>query len=809
MSFFTKRILRPVLFVLFLMVTTTHVHPQPNDNQAPPSEQEPLPVVPELSSIVPLASTLPGRLKQLEASLHNLPDFYDVEREYTRLNTEVDKLAAQLEMIRASDRYNWVRLDNLYLQLGYEKTSAEKNGEQLAKVIDWLAEWKTQWQTEQEQWNNWQLVLLKDRVPSQLRSTFYMAKETIDTALNLVTEQLDSMMLIQQKGGEVRTKIDALESATSSLISQSRQRFLFAKWPPLLSSDYFSQFEWKLWLVTFENLNAITWPDRRYFIQHRWLYVTQFFILLVIIFNIHRNREAFSQSEYWRFLAVRPVSAALLVIIILQLLFLKYLQFPVLIKLFYILIGWFSLIRLLGVAIEQQWKRKAAFWVITFFIITLMLEAFNFPLPFYRLYIFIASLTAFFFCLHWRLKSSRKDSAFYAWTLNLGSLFLGIIVIAQLWDTKGNVLFFFKSLLVSMAIIITFTLFIRIIRGGLHWLFFSSPIWEIKQLRSEADRLARRIGLLVEIVIWGFGLLPIILTIWGVYLSVPEATTHLLSLGFNIGHQRMNIGLILTSAVILYCFVLLSWVLPKVLLDGMIFGKGMERGVRISVGRIIQYSIIFIGLVLTLITLGLDFTKITIILSALGVGIGFGLQGIVNNFINGLVMLFEQPARVGDIIEVKDKLTEIKRIGLRSTTVQTLDKAEIIISNADLLSKEVVNWTLSNRQIRLTIPVGVAYGSNVPLVFETLLACAEEHKLIAKSPPPQVLFLNFGENSLGLELRVWIKDADHRLTVTSDLHQEIERKFREAKINIAFPQRDLHLRSIDSSIVIPPHTEAG
>lgn len=809
MSFFTKRILRPVLVVLFLMVTA-HVHSQPNDNQAPPSEQEPLSLVPELSAIVPLASTLPGRLKQLEAALKNLPDFYDVERKYTKLNTETDKLAVQLEIIKTSDRYNWVRLDNLHLQLEYGKTAAEKNGEQLAKVIDWLAEGKTQWQTEQEQWGNWESLLLKDRVPSQLRSTFNLANETIDTALNLVTEQLDSMMLIQQKGGEVRTKIDALESATYSLISQSRQRFLFAEWPPLLSSDYFSQFEWKLWRVIFENLSEITWPDSRHFFQHRWLYVTQFFILLVIIFNIHHNRQAFSQSDYWRFLAVRPVSAAFLVIILSQFLFLKNLQFPVLIKFFYILIGWFSLIRLLGVVIEQQWKRKAAFGVITFFIISLMLEAFNFPLPLYRLYIFIASLTAFCLCLHWRLESSRdKDPAFYAWILNLGSLFLGVIVIVQLWDTKGKAFFIFKSLLISMAIIITLTLFIRIIRGGLHWLFFSSIIWKIKQLRSSAGRLARRVGLLVEIVIWSFVLLPIILTIWGVYVSVPEATNHLLSLGFNIGHQRMSVGLILSSAVILYCFFLLSWALPKVLLDEMVAGKGMERGVRISVGRIIQYSIIFIGLVLTLTSLGLDFTKITIILSALGVGIGFGLQGIVHNFINGFVMLFEQPVRVGDTIEINGKLAEIKRIGLRATTVQTLDKAEVIISNADLLGKEVVNWTLSNRQIRITIPVGVAYGSNVPLVFETLLACAEEHKLIAKSPPPQVLFLSFGENSLGLELRVWIMDADHRLTVTSDLHQEIERKFREAKINIAFPQRDLHLRSIDSSIVIPSHAETG
>lgn len=214
----------------------------------------------------------------------------------------------------------------------------------------------------------------------------------------------------------------------------------------------------------------------------------------------------------------------------------------------------------------------------------------------------------------------------------------------------------------------------------------------------------------------------------------------------------------------------------------------------------IQYFIVFIGFLLALAALGLDFTKLTIILSALGVGIGFGLQGIVNNFFSGLVLLFEQPVRVGDSIEVAGTWAEIKRIGLRSTTVQTVEKADVIIPNADLISKEVTNWTLSNRQVRLAIPVGVAYGSDVPLVMEILMLCAKDHEMIVKSPPPQVLFLNFGESSLDFELRAWVMDADNRLSVKSDLLQEINRRFREANIEIAFPQRDLHLRSIDNSV---------
>ena len=179
------------------------------------------------------------------------------------------------------------------------------------------------------------------------------------------------------------------------------------------------------------------------------------------------------------------------------------------------------------------------------------------------------------------------------------------------------------------------------------------------------------------------------------------------------------------------------------------------------------------------------------------------MQGIVNNFVSGLILLFEQPLRVGDSIEIGGNWSNIKKIGLRSTTVQTLDQADVIIPNADLINNQLTNWTLSNRQGRIKIPVGVAYGSDVSLVIETLLACGAEHDMIAKSPQPQVLFLAFGESSLNFELRVWVKDVDNRLQVVSELHQLIDRRFRAANIEIAFPQRDLHLRSIDKSITVP------
>ncbi|MGD8412210.1 MAG: mechanosensitive ion channel, partial [Desulfobacterales bacterium] len=277
----------------------------------------------------------------------------------------------------------------------------------------------------------------------------------------------------------------------------------------------------------------------------------------------------------------------------------------------------------------------------------------------------------------------------------------------------------------------------------------------------------------------------------------------------NLGSQRISLGLVVISAGILYGSFFASSLVQKLLMDQVLAKRRVETGVRLSIARLVHYVLIFIGFVVALLALGFEFTKLTIILSALGVGIGFGLQGIVNNFVSGLILLFERPVRVGDYIELGGNWAEIKNIGLRATTVQTFDQADVIIPNADLVSNQVTNWTLSDRRVRLIIPVGVAYGSDISLVIETLMACAKQNSDVAEEPAPQVLFLNFGESSLEFELRVWVLDADHRLVLSSSLHQEIDRSFRDAKIEIAFPQRDLHLRSVDDSINLHPSDTTG
>ena len=273
-----------------------------------------------------------------------------------------------------------------------------------------------------------------------------------------------------------------------------------------------------------------------------------------------------------------------------------------------------------------------------------------------------------------------------------------------------------------------------------------------------------------------------------------------MGLGFTIGDARISVGLVAKAALLAYGAFVAAWAIKRLILKKEYDRLDVDPGVRFSINRLITLAFVFVGFLIALGVLGFKLTQLTIIISALGVGIGFGLQGVFNNFICGLILLFEQPIRVGDAIEFQGQWAEVKKIGLRSTQIRSYDFADVIVPNSDLISSQVTNWTLSSRMVRIRIPVGVAYGSDVPLVIETLLACAKDHTGVAARPEPKVLLLKFGDSALDFELRVWIANFDDSLRVQSEMHQQIEQQFRVKGIEIAFPQRDVHLRNIDQAV---------
>ena len=233
--------------------------------------------------------------------------------------------------------------------------------------------------------------------------------------------------------------------------------------------------------------------------------------------------------------------------------------------------------------------------------------------------------------------------------------------------------------------------------------------------------------------------------------------------------------------------------LPAVLEIILLQRFDMSSASRYTVKTLTNYVIVAIGILLVLNTIGLQWSQFQWLVAALGVGIGFGLQEIVANFISGLIILFERPVRVGDIVTVGDTDGVVTRIRIRATTIRSWDRKELLVPNKEFITGRLLNWSLSDQMTRITITVGVAYGTDVDRALDLMKEAAEEHERVLDDPKPMLTFEGFGDNSLTLILYAFLGSIEYRVSTISELHKAINRKFAQAGINIAFPQRDVHM----------------
>lgn len=227
----------------------------------------------------------------------------------------------------------------------------------------------------------------------------------------------------------------------------------------------------------------------------------------------------------------------------------------------------------------------------------------------------------------------------------------------------------------------------------------------------------------------------------------------------------------------------------------------VDHGARYAANAVSRYLIIAVGILLIVNILGLEWSRLQWLVAALGLGLGFGLQEVVANFVSGLIILFERPFRIGDTITVGSASGTVTRIQIRATTITDWDRKELIVPNKTFITTQLVNWTLSDPVLRVVVPVGIAYGSDTELTRRLLTEIAEANPRTLADPPPQVWFLGFGDSSLSFEVRVFVSGLTDVIPVTHELHVAIDAAFRKNRIEIAFPQRDLHLRSLDPQLV--------
>ncbi len=274
---------------------------------------------------------------------------------------------------------------------------------------------------------------------------------------------------------------------------------------------------------------------------------------------------------------------------------------------------------------------------------------------------------------------------------------------------------------------------------------------------------------------------------------------------FHIGTLPVTPFFLVKTVLFFFLLSIITGMIRRFLLHRALIRTSLDEGQRYAFAHIMGYVVYLLGLLIGLQLVGLNLSNLVLLGSAIGIGLGFGLQNVANNFVSGIIILTERPIRVGDRVEVGGTNGDVVRIGSRSTWVQTNDNVVIIIPNSEFINNRVTNWTVNDRQVRFNVPLGVSYGSDPERVREVLLEVAGGHPDVLKDPGPEILFVGFGDSSLDFHLRVWTTTrVQTPLPLSSELYFSIFRAFKENGIEIPFPQRDLHLKTVSPSIRMDP-----
>lgn len=390
------------------------------------------------------------------------------------------------------------------------------------------------------------------------------------------------------------------------------------------------------------------------------------------------------------------------------------------------------------------------------------------------------------------------------WKLPLGIKWVAVALLGI--SVVGNLLgnFSLAELLgagtIRSAYLATLALgIVLVLEGAWQGLLHTTRAARLRMVRMHEELLIRRGARAIRaafLAIWVFASLRV----FGILEPLVAGLLGALRRRWVLGTVDISLGDVLGFITVLGISFLLSRLIRFVLDEGVLPGLELPRGVPAALSTGAHYLILVFGFYLALGAASVDLTKFTVLAGALGVGVGFGLQNLVNNFISGIMLLFERPINPGDSIEVGSRAGEVKRIGIRSTTLRTFEGADVIIPNATLISQEVVNWTLTDRLRRIEIPVGAAYGSDPQQVTQLLLAVLAKYPDVLPWPKPVALLQGMGESALNFVLRFWTGDFDGWVVLRSEVTTSVYAALREASIEVPFPQRDLHLRSVDPGL---------
>jgi len=749
---------------------------------------------------------------------------------------DADVIPAAEISLRATDDDNRLRQFRARMQSDPEVESVPGLADLESLNLAALARLRESWQPHREHFETWQATV-QDRagaleeIATELRSMREVWEGTlasssaeelpetlVDHITNLLTaiaeveeeqqSRMDDLLILQDQLLRERANVDiVLEGVAAADTLARQQRFTFdgdPLWTALrLSETYASPAQdivksWNLWV---EDLSRFR-RDNRYRVRFQ---IGIFGALVLLILFLRRSRRSESGDESLDptvQVLSRPISAALVIVIVTSRW--VYPELPVSVVGFLMLAALVPVVRLLSRLITTA-SRASSYGIIALFVLDRLTALTPEQTLLHRLLLLAVTVLAFGLLL-WATRPDgaairQRGGGWLRLSLLAGRVAVALLFASALVNVIGMVAL---SRLLTTATLTSIYLAVVLLAG----VFVITGILELA-LRSRAAGSARVIGThaaeirkygsilirLAAFVLWA----RIALVLFDIYQPLVGSISAVLARRWIFGAFEISLGDLLAFLIALAITILASRFIPAVLQQDLLSRTKLPYGARGAVALFVRYGILFIGFLIAVATAGIQLSQFALIAGALGVGVGFGLQNIVANFISGTVLAFERPISIGDTIQVGALYGVVQRIGLRTSIVRARDGSEVIVPNGTLTSTEVVNWTLSDHRRRIELNVGTAYGTDPRVVLELLQRVARENPKVRERPEPEALLSGFGESSLDFLLRYWISDPAGWRVVQSEVALRVHDEFSNAGIEIPFPQRDLHLRTVDAT----------
>ncbi|NLC70408.1 MAG: mechanosensitive ion channel, partial [Desulfuromonadaceae bacterium] len=701
-------------------------------------------IVPRLAEVSAAAS---AEMVKIEA----LGEISAFENQLIRLKKSQEELNRQDQENQQAANLNYDNLLTFRQMVERQNKNLNLLLEEISEDISVLDGINKEWGGRREFWAN-----LKKTVEMPVKGTYGEAFKEVEGkiagVLKKSREVVGPLASLQKEVADLMAKNNIHLQWIQKNLAGLRGKLLIKNAPSFFSKEFYGSLNASLWEDVRKGYATFREVDEGIFSRQGWIVVLQLLLAPLIGIMVLYNRPRLEKAEGWQFICRHPWATGCFVSV--SSLSFLYTGPPPLWRLLIWMTVAFSASFLVSSLLQKERSKVVlVFFLAGFSILTMTLRFISFPQPLFRVYLAAVSVLAglgFWWVLHRRSSDREKRQDLFSWLLRLGMATAGLALVAQFGGYETFAAWLLYSAALSVFILISTYMSILLAEGGVGFFFEHFPLPKKPFFESLRREISRRLKWLVRLFFVVMGGLYL-LSIWGASDTLGDVWNRILNLKVSIGTVNISVQMGLLAALFIYLSILLSSLI-QMFLDREFFpSRKMERGQRELIKKLFHYSLVVIGFLLAMGAFGIELKNFAVLAGAFGIGIGFGLQNIVNNFVSGLILLFERPITIGDVVVFQGEWGTVRHIGLRSTIVETFDRSEIIVPNSQLVSEPVFNWTLSSYTARCIITVRVAYGTDIAKVMQILEVIGKGHPEVLTDPPPSALFIGFGESSLDFE----------------------------------------------------------